>query len=466
MRFLATSILLAASVGLSACSLANWNTVDRTTSLNTEDRPAFLSYFLGKKKDGLAIHLDAQQRLVLLHNGKYCAEPSPDALASYAAALGLGLGKPGAGAASVASALQGNAASIGLRTQSITLMRDALYRVCEATANKTLGEVGAATALARSQDLTAVILAIEQLTGAVAGNQVILTSEAGARTSTALIGNQETLEVAEKNVKGKEKELSKAQEGQKKLEETVKQKQQDVDDAQKTRDGTTQGTPEYQKHTDTLKTAKEERTEAQSNLENAKREVERQEGHYKQAVETRDAIREIREGALTQARATTAGFGRFGGTPIQRNQLSVEATAKIADTVRDLVKAVIDEDYTVESCRALITDHPNPLAGLDKARKNQILDGCANLVLADLENETQMLREEAIRSEPCQLDAIGKKIQAGLDSKSDRTLYEEIDKWLEEKKGKHGLRVTTVLRGCGYARLREELFHRFNKQLK
>ena len=450
MRFLATSILLAASVGLSACSLANWNTVDRTTSL---------------KKDSLAIHLDAQQRLVLLHNDKYCAEPSPDALASYAAALGLGLGKPGAGAASVASALQNNAASIGLRTQSITLMRDALYRVCEATANKTLGEVGAATALARSQDLTAAILAIEQLTGAVAGNQVILTSEAAARTSTALIGNQEILEVAEKNVKEKEEDLSKAREDQKKHKEAVKQKQQAVDDAQKALGGATKGTPEHQEHSDTLTTAQEELKEAQSSLEETERKVARQEGYHKQAVETRDAIQKIREGALIQARATTAGSGRFSGTPIQLNQLSAEATAKIADTVRDLVKTVIDEDYTVEACRALITDHPQPLKGLSPPRRDQILDDCAKLVLADVQHETQRLQEEAIRAEYCPPDNIGQKIQAELDSDSGLALHRDMENWLVQEKKKPGLKLTTVLRGCGYARYREDLFHAFRDRL-
>ncbi|MBM3482652.1 MAG: hypothetical protein FJX66_05065 [Alphaproteobacteria bacterium] len=87
-----------------------------------------------------AIHLDAKQRLVFAKGGgdrdddpaAVCAEPSPDALSAIAASAGIGASVPSQGAASAAAALQTSAASIGLRTQSITLMRDALYRVCEA----------------------------------------------------------------------------------------------------------------------------------------------------------------------------------------------------------------------------------------------------------------------------------------------------------------------------------------------
>lgn len=164
-KSLALSSLVMLSVGLVGC--ANFNT-DRSTEI-----PA-------KSKDGTdggsgkLVHLDAQQRVVITNGlGSICAEPSPDALAAYASAVGLGGSVPGKGAASIAQALQSTAGSIGLRTQSITLMRDALYRLCEAYSNKVVSPIMMPTLLARSLDLTAVIVAIEQLTGAVAASQVV-----------------------------------------------------------------------------------------------------------------------------------------------------------------------------------------------------------------------------------------------------------------------------------------------------
>jgi uncharacterized protein YjbI with pentapeptide repeats len=132
---------------------------------------------------GTAIHLDGVQRVVFANNtGQLCAEPSPDALQSYAAAVGLGASKPGLGDANIAAALQTGSGSIGLRTQSITLMRDALFRICESAYNGFIKPLDVSQLLERSQDETLGILAIEQLTGAVGARQLALS---GASTAGA-----------------------------------------------------------------------------------------------------------------------------------------------------------------------------------------------------------------------------------------------------------------------------------------
>ena len=420
MRFLVTSILLTVSVGLGAC--ANMSTVSRTTWLwPLTDR---------------AIHLDAQQRLVLVRAEKYCAEPSPDALASYAAALGLGLGEPGKGAGTVAQALQSNAASIGLRTQSITLMRDALYRICEATANETLGKVGAATALARSQDLTAVVLAIEQLTGAVAAPSVILTSEAGAKASASLIEMQKDLKAAEKEVEQRQKSLSESQKRADQLEETNQQSQNGVEESQKV--------PEE--------------------------EVKRQESLHEEAVKDRDKIRELKEEIRTQATAITRGAGQFGSIPIQRNQLDAKATKAIATAITSMVKEVLKQDYTLESCTELITNFAMPEdaqnAGQQKilAEQQKILEGCRKLVLSNYKREAAMAELEAAMAEreaeqirePCSPE-LGNKIDEKLTSNP--TVRPKIKKWLKEKKIEDPLIM--VLARCRHASLREELYKKF-----
>ena len=156
-------------VGLSLLALAgcaNLNTVERQTTL---------------AGGGVAVHLDAPQRVTISNSkGWACSEPSPDALQAYASSLGMGFGGPSAGSVSVAQALSASAGSIGLRTQSITLMRDALFRICELYFNGAINKEAAIQLLQRSQDLTLGVLAIEQLTGAVVAQQVMLTSSSAA----------------------------------------------------------------------------------------------------------------------------------------------------------------------------------------------------------------------------------------------------------------------------------------------
>jgi len=167
-RWFRPAILLFGALSLfEGC--ANMNTIDRTTSLDSTN------------KKGKAIHLDIQQRLLVVNAmGKYCAEPSPDAMAAFAAAAGIDASAPTQDAVSAAGSMSSSAASIGLRTQSITLMRDALYRMCEAYGNEMPSKSQVMTLLSRSQDLTAVILATEQLTGAVVAQQAALSGTASA----------------------------------------------------------------------------------------------------------------------------------------------------------------------------------------------------------------------------------------------------------------------------------------------
>lgn len=170
-RMISILLLCVTSVGC-----ANVNTLARSSSTPMAG---------GRSK---AIHLDAQQRLVVFTAKKYCAEPSPDALAAYAAALGLSGSKLPGDSLAASGALNSVAGSIGLRTQSITLMRDTLYRNCEAAFNGYLSDEQVAIMMSRSQDLTAVILAIEQLTGAVAAPPVTLNTGGTSSSASTLTG--------------------------------------------------------------------------------------------------------------------------------------------------------------------------------------------------------------------------------------------------------------------------------------
>ena len=165
-------------LSLSAC--ANLHTINRSTDL---------------PGDGKAIHLDAAQRVIhVTADGKACAEPTPDALQSYASALG-GTLSAGADGVSFSNALRANAASVGLHSQSITLMRQQLFNICEYAQNKWLNDADVMLLMERSQDLTLGVLAIEQLTGAVVARQAMLddTADTTAAAQQRLQASREAL---------------------------------------------------------------------------------------------------------------------------------------------------------------------------------------------------------------------------------------------------------------------------------
>ena len=168
------------AIALAGC--ANMNTVERRTEL---------------PRNGKAIHLDAPQRIAVVNDkGWVCAEPSPDALQAYASSLGLGVASPSKDSVSIAQALSASAGSIGLRTQSITLMRDALYRICELYYNGGIDKNAALQLIERSQDLTLGILAIEQLTGAIVAHQVNLNTNSTAAAAASINDVQKELDKA------------------------------------------------------------------------------------------------------------------------------------------------------------------------------------------------------------------------------------------------------------------------------
>ena len=139
----------------SGCALmhANYASINRSTPLGED----------GNK----AVHLDAQQRLVVFKGvEKFCAEPSPDAITALSSKFKGKIPKK-LGNIDFSSEAGNAVASIVRRTQSIMLMRDSAYRICEAFMNEALTKKDAKELLERNQEFMVVVLAIAQLTGAV-----------------------------------------------------------------------------------------------------------------------------------------------------------------------------------------------------------------------------------------------------------------------------------------------------------
>ena len=359
MRFRNLIAILGMGLALTAC--ADLFTVNYSTEIPDKST----------KQPGTAIHLDAQQRLFVATARGYCAEPSPDALASYAASLGFDLDIFSQGSGSLAQALKNDAASIGLRTQSITLMRDALYRMCEASSNGHLNKTEVAAFLRRSQDLTAVVLATEQLTGAVAANQVILTPSAIAGTSANLLSNQQLLDQMEKNIQEKEKAFEDARSNLAAAEAEPSE-------------------------TDAVKTARTKLKAAQERLEDAK--------------EVRDKIKVRRDAALTNPMAQTTGTGEFSRV-IQLAPMDEKTTKTVADAVKEMVQHVLNKSYTPDVCLSHLissqdkirettedeTNNAKKISGIDdlgEEKKNMIFGGIMSIPeIQSYEKKRQALRE-------------------------------------------------------------------------
>lgn len=119
-----------------------------------------------------------------------CAEPSPDVMTAYAAQFAAGLSKTtpegGKMSAEAKAALQQAAAFIGMRTPSIQLLRDAMYRVCEAYANGAVDSDQYELFMRRYQRQIVAMMAIESLAQVGRAPAITLTTQASTGGERAL----------------------------------------------------------------------------------------------------------------------------------------------------------------------------------------------------------------------------------------------------------------------------------------
>jgi hypothetical protein len=381
----ALRLFYVAALSLTMIGCANLQTISRRTEFP-------------KDNESKAIHLDAQQRLVLIAGKQFCAEPSPDALASYASALGFGFAGADRNSASFAGALQGTAASIGLRTQSITLMRDSLYRLCEAHVNGAVNPLQAAEFLRRSQDLTAVVLAIEQLTGAVVASQVVLTSSAASAGAAQLQSNQEALNTARTEQTEAKKALDAAEETLVAATAEVEPKKKSLAAAQKEKDDLPADATDAQKAEadqkiatateelddveDAVETATDRRDDASDRLNDARRVVE--------------IIEEARDSSMADASAETSGDGDFE-TLMQPNNMTPAETRHVANAVENMVKAALSKDYSLDTCLNFLTLPENATAETRSVLKeaSSVREACLVLISAHFKTKAKGMLSEA-----------------------------------------------------------------------
>jgi len=151
-----------------------------------------------------AVSIDVKQRIVFSQQRKdsdkdltiVCAEPSPDALTVIGASGGLSISNASGQTGNLSAALAEAGSSIGLRTQSIQLLRDAMYRLCEGYAGGAVTSTDFAAMQRRYQSTMMGLIAIEQLTGPVVATQALLksgvTAQTGVSAGDAAVDNAQT----------------------------------------------------------------------------------------------------------------------------------------------------------------------------------------------------------------------------------------------------------------------------------
>jgi hypothetical protein len=120
-----------------------------------------------------------------------CAAPSPDALqaSAFAASAGGGTAK---GSASGALGVSSTAAFVGMRTQTIQLLRDGYYRLCEAYMNNVISRDQYNLHLTNLPKVIAMAMAIDAVAGAAIAPAVAIRPNSPGIAPTSPTGGGRT----------------------------------------------------------------------------------------------------------------------------------------------------------------------------------------------------------------------------------------------------------------------------------
>lgn len=348
---------------LSGC--ANLSTINRTTDLT------------GGAK---AIHLDAAQRLVYTNkDGGVCAEPTPDALQSYAAAMGTGAGVNEKGSIALSNAFSANSASIGLHTQSITLMRDTLYRICEYSNNKNSNPLDIVQLLQRSQDLTLGTLAIEQLTGAVVARQAALSAGAESTSGASINNTEAQLSVAKKNLVSKKAEQTAAQQAE--------QAQQDVLKAAQAALAAEKAKPTPDSGKVTALGAAVDAEQAREDLLSAASTAATDSVARAQAAV--DAIDKMFDSVLTAGGAATSGGAQLYGSGPAQN-VDKDTAAVLAAATLQIVATVVNKGHVTDTCMNFLV-RPVDKEVVNSANYQSMLTQCNAVIKVYMEQYVKFM---------------------------------------------------------------------------
>jgi hypothetical protein len=325
-----------------------------------------------KPGDSSAVFVDAKQRGVFNFKktetegnktttwDRFCAEPSPDAISSLAATLGVDLTLTDKGKLGVSHSIAESVGSIGLRTAAIEALRDIMYRNCEAYALGGVSQFGLETLQRRFQSTMVAILAIEQLTGAVRAPAMVIYNKANSGAPDAILdltNKTETaraaLDQAKKSETDSKAEFDKLTKAKTDIEAKITDGKAEADrikalpnpsEAEKKK------LAEYAELSTSL-------TKATTDEDTAKKKYLAAQLTTKERDQAYKALDSSRIAALTSGGSSSAtGIIESIGS---RANLSDVATQHVSSAVKDIVNSTINLSYSNEVCTTLIGLNPN-----------------------------------------------------------------------------------------------------------
>ena len=275
-----------------------------------------------------------------------CAEPSPDAIQATASALGLKIsGKKKLEALfNLSTSTAESVASIGLRTQTIQLLRDAYYRLCEAYLNDGIDSIAYDVLQRRFQNQIIALLAVEQLTGAVKADQAALSTAAAAEAGAQAGLIAQTLESAEK-------ELLRLQEEQGANEAKLadlKEKEPTLKDAKETAD---KNLEENRDSSEFEGKAKQANNNLESNVQKLK-DAERQKEALKNQIERQQQHIATLITAFGEAAKATIKSSAMSSAVFQKGDTGPHPSpeSEVVRAVRAITLSAINQDYEAQVC--------------------------------------------------------------------------------------------------------------------
>jgi len=352
------------SILLGGC--ANWNSIYRELDLGSGD------------SSPRAVAIDAKQRAIIssprtsiegevtTKTNVVCPEASPDALSAttISAALSGTLDRPAGTSPTdaqlkAAAAIAEGAASIGLRTQSIQLMRDGLVYNCLMFMNGAVTPNQAYRLQRRSQNFTLGLLAIEQLTGPVKAAQAALTAQGASSTGqTDVSAEAASLKAAEDKYASDKAALAQGRVELKELQEEETKQREKVAKADKDHQAAAAAAKKDPK--DETKAAAAAKLEELNTEKTALTGKTKEVNDKKIAVETLHLAEKssakqvaVADDALQQARSRVRASTNATAVLAASGQSSVLITKPIADAVVNIVQSVLKESASGEECAFL-----------------------------------------------------------------------------------------------------------------
>ena len=163
---------LIAVIGLSGC--ANWNTLYRKPDLSHQLSDSLLTDINARL---LLVTPNTEEKTtsrILRNRPKtiVCAEPSPDALTVYAANFNANKSAPESLTLSAGASYNSTGLYVGNRTQTVQLLRDQMYRLCEAYANGIIDSGTYEMMMTRSQRYTVALALIDSATAPASSTEI------------------------------------------------------------------------------------------------------------------------------------------------------------------------------------------------------------------------------------------------------------------------------------------------------